>query len=251
MNNLLGRSKLFIKRNGSTILTVAGGFGAIATTVMAVKATPKALKTIEAAEEVKGEKLTKTELVKVAGPAYIPTVLMGVGTLTCIFGANILNKHQQAAVMSAYGLMDSSYKEYKKKVKEVHGEDGEKEVRTEIAKDHYDEKEVPDQGDGKQLFYDEYSQRFFRASNETVLSAEYAINKSVAEDCYAVVNELYDLFEIDGIDGGDDIGWSSAQMMDMYWSSWIDFWHERAELDDGTTYYIIHFTEPVPDFSEY
>lgn len=251
MNNLVGRSKLFIERNGSTILTVTGGIGAVTTAVMAVKATPKALKTIEAVEEVKGEKLTKLEVIKVAGPIYIPTVLMGVGTLACIFGANMLNKRQQAAMVSAYGLMSSSYKEYKDKVKEVHGEEGEKEVRTEIAKDHYDEKDIPERSEGKQLFYDEYSQRFFLASNETVLSAEYAINKMLSEDCCATLNDLYDLFEIDYIDSGDVIGWSSAQMFEMYWSSWIDFWHERAELEDGTTYYIIHFTEPTPDFEDY
>ena len=81
MGNLVKRSKVFIKRNGSTILTVAGGIGAVATTVMAVQATPKALRTIEAVEEVKGEKLTNLEIIQVAGPIYIPTVLMGVGTL--------------------------------------------------------------------------------------------------------------------------------------------------------------------------
>lgn len=244
-------NKMFWKKNGSTILTVAGAIGVAGTTVLAVKATPKAMRLLEEAKEQKGEKLTKVETIKVAGPAYIPTVLVGAGSIACIFGANVLNKRQQASLMSAYALLDSSYKEYKEKVKVVHGEDGEKTVRTEVAKDHYNEEDVLNEDDGKQLFYDEFSQRYFRASNETVLSAEYAINKIIAEDCYATLNELYDLFEIDGIDGGDDIGWSSAQMFDMYWSSWIDFWHEKAEAKDGTEFYIINFTEPVPDFADY
>lgn len=251
MNNLLGRSKLFFKRNGATILTCTGAAGVVATSVMAVKATPKALMLIEKAEEEKGEKLTKTEVIKTAGPAYIPSVIMGAGTLACIFGANTLNKHQQASLMSAYALLDSSYKEYKDKVAELYGEDADMKVRTEIAKDHYDEGDDQNEDDGKQLFYDEYSQRYFRASNETILSAEYAINKIVAEDCYAMLNELYDLFEIDKVDYGDDVGWSSAQMFDMYWSSWIDFGHEKVELEDGMECFMIHFTEPVPDYADY
>lgn len=243
--------KMFWKKNGSTILTCAGAVGVVGTTVLAVKATPKAMELIKAAEEEKGEKLTKTEVFKKAGPAYIPTALVGAGSIACIFGANVLNHKQQASLASAYALLDSSYKEYKAKVKELHGEDGEKAVRAEIAKDHYKEEDVPNEDDGKQLFYDEWSQRYFRATNETVLSAEYALNKIVAEDCYATLNELYGLFEIDGIDGGDDIGWSSAQMFEMYWSSWVDFWHEKVELEDGMECYIIHFTEPLPDFSDY
>lgn len=43
MNNLLRNAKVFWKRNGSMILTYAGAIGVVTTTVMAVKATSKAL----------------------------------------------------------------------------------------------------------------------------------------------------------------------------------------------------------------
>ena len=84
-----------------------------------------------------------------------------------------------------------------------------------------------------------------------MLSAEYVINKTLAEDCGASLNELYDLFEIDGIPGGDEVGWSSAQMFEMYWSSWIDFYHSKASMEDGTEYFIIDYTEPTTDFQDY
>ena len=47
MNKWLYKSKVFLKKNGSTILTVVGGIGVVATSVMAVKATPKALYLLE------------------------------------------------------------------------------------------------------------------------------------------------------------------------------------------------------------
>ena len=90
----------FLTRNASTILTFIGAGGVIATSVIAVKATPGALKLLERAKEEKGEDLTTLEKVKVAGPAYIPAVVTGASTIACIFGANVLNKRNQASLMS-------------------------------------------------------------------------------------------------------------------------------------------------------
>ena len=126
-------ARLFMKRNASTILTCLGGIGVVATTVMAVKATPKALQLIEEAEQEKGEKLTTWETVKTTAPTYIPTVLFGVGTVACIFGANILNKRQQASLMSAYALLDESYKKYRRTVVELYGKETNEEIVNAIA----------------------------------------------------------------------------------------------------------------------
>ena len=117
MNGLLNRTQKFCKRNASTILTCIGGAGVLVTTVTAVKATPKALRLLDEAKKGKQEELTKLEKVKIAGPVYISSILIGTGTIACIFGANILNKRTQAALVSAYALVESSYKEYKEKVK--------------------------------------------------------------------------------------------------------------------------------------
>ena len=251
MNNLLKGSLKYCKRNASTILTYLGGVGTITTAVMAVSETPKALRLIEEAEQKKGEELTKLEIVKTAGPVYIPSVMMGVGTLVCIFGAHQLSKRQQASLMSAYALLNAKYKDHKEKVEELYGKDANHKITEAIANDKYEEQDIVKEDDGKNLFYDEYSQRFFRATNETVLSAEYTINRYLAEDGGVSVNQLYDLYEIEGIPGGDDIGWSSAQMFEMYWSSWIDFFHSQGETKDGEGYFIIDFTEPTVDFLDY
>lgn len=241
MSKLLGHSKVLLKRNASTILTYIGGAGVIATSVLAVKATPKAIKVIEKAEEEKGEELTKIEIIKTAGPCYIPAIITGVSTIACIFGANVLNKRQQAALMSAYALLDNSYKEYKNKVQELYGEESDKRIRTEIVKDKYENADILEEDDGKQLFYDSYSNRYFRATNETVLRAEYEINKILNEDCYASLNEFYDLLGISSIEHGDYVGWSS----------WINFYHEKVEMDDGMECFIIEATEPMTDFEDY
>lgn len=251
MSNLLTASKRFVKKNGSTILTVLGAAGVLGTAVMAVKATPKAMELIELAEEEKGEELTKWEVVQVAAPTYIPTVLLGIGTITCIFGAHMVTRRTQAALTSAYALLDQTHKEYKNKVKELYGEDGDKLIRAAVVKDHYEEEDQEEYDDGKTLFYDEFSKRYYRVTNETQLRAEYEINKMLSESGGASLNDYYDLLEIDRKDYGEFMGWSAAQMYEAYWDSWLHFYHTKVEMDDGMECWIIDYTEPFIDFEDY
>ena len=245
MNSLLSKSQLFLKRNSSTILTCAGAVGVIATTVTAVKATPKALMLLETAKEEKGEDLTKLETVKIAGPAYIPSVVLGVSTLACIFGANVLNQRGQASLMSAYALVDSSYKDYKKKVDEIYGEEAGSQVRAGIAKDKYEEQSIRTVEEGNRLYYDYYSGRYFEASPAFVKT------KLMMDDC-AYLNEWYYLLDLEPLEHGLDFGWSTCANSDMYWQTWIDFNHEKVVMDDGLECIIVSFNqEPYNDFEDY
>lgn len=244
--------KQLFKRNGSTILTCVGAVGVVATAVTAVRTTPKVVKLLDASEAEKGKKLSKSEVVQIAWPHYIPTLLIGASTIACIFGANVMNKRQQAALMSAYAILDSSYKEYKNEVIEIYGEEADENVRSEIAKDRYEEEDISlEEDDGKKLFYDEFSQRYYRASTETVLRAEYEINKELNEHGAAYLNDYYDLLNIDRVDYGDHLGWSSAQMYEMYWDSWLHFHKTKVVMDDGMECWIISFSDPFVDFTEY
>lgn len=251
MDKLIGRSKLFVKKNASTILTCLGGAGVVTTAVMAVKATPKALQLIEAAEKEKGEKLTRMETVKVAGMTYTPTVIVGTATIVCIFGANILNKRAQAALTSAYALLDQSYKDYKKKAEELYGEDVNADIRESIAKDKYEENQIV-VGVDSRLFYDFYSGRLFESTMECVLMAEYNLNRKIMTNECAYLNDWYEELGIDPIEGGDLVGWSKDFNQAAYWQEWVDFHHAEAEMDENLECCIITFKQdPSIDFSDY
>lgn len=248
--------KDFLRRNSSTILTCVGAVGVVATAVMAVKATPKAMNLVNKAKKEKGDDLTKMELVKVAGPSYIPTVITGAATIACIFGSNIISKHQQATLMSAYALLDNSYKEYKKKVDELYGEEAGQKVREEIAKDKYT-------GDGvllddtKELFYDFYSGRYFESTMEDVLKAEYEVNRELYTKGYVCVNEFYECLGIGGRPEYDELGWTCGQLESMYWHTWIEFEHTETIIDEdddraGLVCTIVYMPlEPVIDAEYY
>lgn len=251
MNNLLAYSKGFIRRNSSTILTCVGGAGVVVTSVLAVKATPKAILLLEKAEEEKGEELTKFEKVCVAGPSYIPSMVVGVSTVACIFGANALSKRQQASLMSAYAFLDSSYKEHKNKVKELFGDDANDQVSEEIAKDKYAEKPI-NAANNKLLYYDEYSKRFFESTPAEVQRAEYELNRMIVMQDAAYLNEWYSLLGLDPVDGGYSLGWAADVCSDCYWQPWVDFAHGRITMDDGTECIsIVMLCEPIMDFENY
>lgn len=251
MNKLVHRTKLFCNRNASTILTCIGGAGVVVTSVMAVQATPKALRLLEEAKKEKGEELTTIETVKVAWKPYIPPVLVGASTIACIFGANMLNKRKQAALMSAYALLDNSYKEYKNKVQELYGEDASNHIQEELAKDKYDDADIALSED-KQLFFDEFSGRYFESTTADVIKAEYELNKHISEWGSAYLNDYYELLDIPVTDYGDHLGWNANGMFEMYWSQWLDFHHQKVVLDDGLECTIISFfQEPIPGFEDY
>lgn len=243
--------RLFIKRNASTILTCVGAAGVVATAVMAAKETPKALTLLENAKEEKGEDLTKWEKVKVAGPVYIPSIITGAATIACIFGSNVISKRQQATLMSAYALLDNSYKEYKKKTEELYGEEAGVHIREEIAKDKYaGDGQLLD--DNKELFFDFYSGRYFESTKEAVMWAEYETNRALVVNGAVCLNEYYDFLGLEPSPEYELLGWSCGQIEEMYWHPWIEFDHEETIIDEGLKCTIINMPlAPFIDYLEY
>lgn len=240
-------ARLFLKRNASTILTCIGGIGVVGTAILAVNATPKALRVLEEAKEEKGEELTVMEKVVVAGPKFVPAIVVGAATVTCIFGANVLNKRKQAALISAYALIDKSYSEYKDKLKELYGEETHQNIVDSIAIEKAKDTHInaatlgtmcdtslEDDYSEPVLFYDEYSNRYFEASIEQVILAEYHVNRNLVLRGYTPLNELYDFLGLEPTEYGSTVGWSVED--ELYW---IDFNHRKVLLDDTLECYII------------
>ena len=113
-----------MKRHSLEILTGIGIAGMITTTVMAVRATPKALILIderEKAAEFDGsdEPLPNAERVKAAWRCYIPAAAVGCASVACLIGASSVNIRRNAALATAYTLSESALKEYQEKVVEA------------------------------------------------------------------------------------------------------------------------------------
>lgn len=258
MNGLINTAHRFLKRNSSTILSCLGAAGVVATAVTVAKDTPKALKLLEQAKEEKGEELTTIEKVKVAAPAYIPSALVGTTTIACVLSANALNKRQQAALTSAYALLDSTYKKYKDKVKEVCGEEQEQQVRHEIIEDGVKEFcSIVKPGDDDQiLFLDEYGLNYFYSTIEEVHMAEAMVNRMLWHTGFVSLADLYELLDLGIPEHGSVVGWNSGMVgRDSRGRPHIKFIHTTVPIDDGVEdgleVVCIGFDEPCEDYLYY
>lgn len=244
----------YLKRGSPMILTCIGAAGVVATSVMAVRATPKALKLIHEDSRINHEgdpyAYTKAEAVQSAWKCYIPSVLVGTSTIVCIFGANILSRHQQAALASAYTMINDAYHEYCVKVKELYGKETHQKIIDSIVKDNCEDIYISspgicgsssldfDEHDPKdnRLFYDAFSKRYFESSVIRVIEAEYHLNRNWWLGKGICLNDFYALLGLDIIDGGDELSWFPEDGI-----CWIDFDHHKTVLDDGLEVYVIEF----------
>lgn len=212
----LKQVKTVLSNHSPEILTGIGIAGMITTTVLAVKATPKALMLIEDAKEEKKDKLTVTETVKAAWKPYIPAVVTCAASTACLIGASSVSYRRNAALTAAYNLSTSALREYQDKVKEVVGEKKEQTIREKIAQDAVDEnppstKEVFITGGGQTLCFDKLSGRYFKSDRNRIDKAVNTLNFRMTggmEMCISL-NEFYDELGLSHLEPlGDSIGWN-------------------------------------------
>lgn len=253
--------KMTLRRNSPKLLTILAAMGTVSTAFATARATPKALLLIQEAEAQKGEDLTALEKVKVATVPYIPAVLLGSATIVCIFGAQMLNRKTQSSMASAYALLDQGFKDYRRKLKELYGDEADKKVIEALAVEKSQtvyinasyltvpcDLALEENSSKPVLWYDEYSKRFFTASLEQVLMAEYHLNRNYILRGEAVINELYEFLGLEPTDWGVEAGWAPMDE-GMFW---IEFNHIPAKLDDGSVFYIIEMPfEPILNYDEY
>lgn len=243
-----------LKNASPFILTCVSAVGMTAAVIFAVKATPKAMKLKEEAEAQKGEPLTIIETVKTSGRCYIPTAVIGALTLLCLFGANAVGSGQRAAYISAYGMLEKAFSEYRAKVDGVFGDGSDETVQNAIVDKKYREQDISvyhnERFTGEVLtFYEPHRDEFFETTMEQIVTAAYHLNRNFALRGYAPLNEFYEFLGIPKTDAGDILGWSMEAGFAFYGYQWIDFDFRKRKLDDGMVYYILAMPfEPTSDY---
>lgn len=203
-----------LSEHSPEILTGIGITGLLSTTILAVKATPKALQLIdEKKEEMNTDELTNTEVVKTCWKCYIPAAVTASVSVACLIGANSVNNKRNAVLATAYKLSESAFSEYKEKVIETIGEKKEEEVRDKIAKGRIEQNPVKNNeviitGKGDVLCYDIVSGRYFKSDVDKIRKAENTLNKKLMNDMYCSLNEFYDLIGLPFTQMGFELGWN-------------------------------------------
>lgn len=224
-------------KHSPEILTGIGIAGMVATTVLAVRATPKALALLED-KKLETDHISAVDTVKTTWKCYIPAAVTGVTSIACLIGANSVNARRSAALATAYSLSQTALTEYKNKVVETIGEKKEQVIRDSIAKDKLENdpvrsNEVIITDKGTTLCYDGIFGRYFKSDIDTIKRAVNAINrKMVSGEMYVSLNEFYDEIGLSPIPIGYDLGWNLDDG-----TIEVDFTSQLAE--DGTPCLVI------------
>lgn len=249
ISKIINEIQKAVIKHSPEILTGLGIAGMITTTVLAVKATPKALDLInDRKDELETEKLPPIEAVKAAWKCYIPAAVTCATSTACLIGASSVHLKRNAALATAYKLSESAISEYKDAVIDKLGEKKEQTIRDKVAeekmkKNPVSSSEVFITEKGNTLCYDTISGRYFKSDIDRIKRAENAINKQLLDEMYVSLNDLYDELDLDHTKLGDELGWKIDDgLVELYFSSQL--------ADDGTPCVVMDFTRaPKYNFS--
>lgn len=241
--NLFKGAKMFVSKHSPEILTGVGIAGMVVSTILAVKATPKALQLIEEEKYEQGvDKLTPVDVVKTTWKCYVPTAVTAATSIGCLIGANSVNLRRNAALATAYKLSETAFVEYKEQVLDTLGEKKEKQVREKVDKARLEKHPVANNEvivtkTGTTMCFDPLSGRHFKSSIEKIQRAENKLNKQLIHDIsgYVSLNEFYDELGLDHTKVGDDLGWNTENQLDIDFSSQINDQNEPEIVIDYLT----------------
>lgn len=161
-----------LKKHSPEILVVSGVIGAVASTVMACKATLKVNDILEEHKETMDKiyeaptddpqvyseddkkkdtvivyTQTAVKLVKLYGPA----VILGTLSVSSILASNNILRKRNAALAAAYAAIDRSFTEYRNRVVERFGEEVDHQLRYNVKAQEIEETVVDEKGKEKKV----------------------------------------------------------------------------------------------------
>lgn len=271
-------NKYKVESSLSTILSIVGVGGIVATAIVAARDHKKAEKKLgkKKLKDMKAKEFV-TEIV----PCYIPTVSLVTGTSLCVIGSHILGKKSQASLVGAFEISKFLYEDYRKGAKTVYGDDADEKIQDAVAAARIEESDddkivyapgytLADFGKKKEekyLFYESIGDVYFEATLDQVKDAMYHLNRNfILRGGYAPFSEFYDFLNLKnfkpkvGTDvlswvAGDDFGCqrpiekSMDVGIDELWFTrgesgyeWIDYYISNPQKDaQGREFYPIRF----------
>lgn len=242
--------RLSLSRHAPEILMGMGITGMVTTTILAVKATPKALMLIEdKKDELDTDTLTPIETVKATWKCYIPAAITGATSVACLIGSASVSARRHAALATAYKISETAFSEYKEKVVETIGEKKEKTVRDKVAEKQIDDHpvsrtEVFVTGKGQTLFFEPLSSRYFYSDLEKINRAINKLNNDINIDPFddgVTVNDFYSEIGLPPTMTGDNLGWKIGHLIKIHPSAQMA---EEGSEHEGQPCIVLSFDNP-------
>ena len=231
------------------IFTGLGIAGMITSTILAVRATPRALKILEEEKaETELEIVEVKETVKLTWKCYVPAILVGGVSVALLIWGNKVMVKRYTALAAACSLSETAFRDYRHKVIEKIGEEKEKEIHSEIAQEKLksnpiSQHQVIDTGSGNDLCFDAMSGRYFYANVQKLEKNVNDLNRRMREEMYITLNEFYWEINLDPIDVGEILGWNID-------TAYIELSYDTKLTNDNRPCIVIrHINPPFYDFT--
>ena len=227
--------KLLIEaeKNSPTIMSGGAILGAGLTLFFAFRAKPKVEAHVkEGTEEIKrireeakeaetlDTKETKQAIrrvkLKTAKKVLIdvtPAALTAAGTIGFVVGLKKETANRIASIGEVEGIRRVAHEEYAEAAKEVVGEKKEQEIKeaaiSKRLEDTYDSAVIINTGKGDVLYFDEWTNTYFRCSHAAIENAVIKVNKKLqGGEYYVSLNEYCEILGIPKVRFGNDNGWT-------------------------------------------
>lgn len=251
LSKSIRNAKLSLSKHSPEILIGIGVASMLTSTVLAVKATPKAMRLIEQKkEELEMDKLPPVETVKVAWKCYIPAAISGTAALACFIGSHSVHAKRYSALATAYKLSETAFNEYRDKVVETIGEKKERTVRDKVSKEQIEKTPVHKTdiivtGKGTTLCFDPLSHRYFYSDLEKIHRAANKLNYEINTnpfDSGVTLNDFYHEIGLHGTTVGESMGWDlTTGMIKVYPSAQMV---EEGDEHEGEPCVVLNFENP-------
>ena len=239
------------------IFTGLGIILGVSAAIKACKATPEALKLIDDAKKAKEQEaddqesaeLSVYETVQAGIKPYIPSLLMGAGSVALILCANHINFKRTAALSTAYKLSEKALLDYKDAVIETVGEKKAEEVRKRVAvkqveNNQPDKRKILVVGNGGVWCLESFTGRYFQTDVESIRHAENEINKILLRDGNASYNELCTELRIEPTKIGNELGWNQGRLE----RGLLEFYHDTTDITpDGKPCLVLTYSK-TPEY---
>lgn len=201
MKPVFTKLKNGLSAHSPEIFTGVGIAGMLSGTALAVKATPKAMALIEERCKEEGvDELSFFEKVKTVWKCYLPAAITSLLSSGCILSGLSVNLRRNAGLAVATSVAETTLREYRSKIREIVGEEKEKEVMAEAAKERAEkapvdiprsEKKVILTGLGNTLCLDSLTGVYFKCDVSKIDRAVNTFNKELRDETFKELNDFY------------------------------------------------------------
>ena len=215
-------AKNVITANSPALLVGTAIAGVISTAVLAARGGYKARGILDEAAKERAATvppqppLDTMEKVKLTWLCYATPGVTAASSILSIVGLHTIHTKRHATMAAMYTVASGKLDTMTEEAEKLLGPKKAQDLTNAMAQKSADENPIDDNeviitGEGKDLWYDEWSGRWFTSTLSKVQQAINEVNRAIIDDGEACLNDFYEFLGLRSIPMGSTHGWSKGE----------------------------------------